>query len=838
MAKPIWVNQQRNWVDIQLADMTGADFKKQIEAITSISEPKGLFSIANLGLTSARKEVLRKLPKLKTSVVDAKMLCKSVINERWFKAREFEAKMATEDPKSVLNYFEYEQDAQGRYLDAAGNITRIPSEYVLIWIKRWMFDAPKIDPKAFDEWDPGSPFDKLKDFEINDTNPDGTIKKDTHGNPIKILKDGIETKLAKQVADTQTKQAKMYAFEAQAKWEVQLREFYEKENEILWWLTGYSDHQKIIQEQKDKKAENDWLIDQSKAIHEKWKIKSDLKNRQSNIASKYDDYKDSLQDQLDTLMEIVKDKWRDSDLRNSVDKLNEKLSSVMDNIHNEENTIQSQINEVSKEIVDMQNSQSIAQKKSVSLGEIIQGLEDDLKYHKEPDEQRDYLKKHIDNDIIQKINTDAGISDKKLKIIQRKNEIEKKLETKTKKYAYDSSIENRDIITTQTIEKRKREIQQDIEDNKTALDKNEKSLIAAIEKRKKEIRKEMSDQRKLIKEEEKKRDIAIDKRKEEIDKFYAASKLRVKIDYNKDPEIIRFTQVAQNIILPIQSQIDSLWFFLKDDNINTDPNIITIRDDITDLNKEIVDHQFLLKDDNIKIDPEIIKLKTDQINHEESLVSEIDDLKLLLKGDNIDTDPEIMRLNSEIDLQKTVIETTANSIITDWTNESQVKSVSITNWYTWARGYISHPNTLDDIVESNKKKIRSFTKKENKYEVQSKDLQWEYEAARTKEQLIRDRYQKSFDKHYGGKDKEKVKINDENLMAVLEELRKFKWKYAWLAEIVPDTVDIPNWYEYHQTKAEMSWCGWVLDHAIDEAKRDLGLDAIPMAIGNALRGLI
>ena len=696
-------------------------------------------------LWQSREMALQDLHIVKDQISWSKITCSSEIARLETLCKEMESRMATEDPKSVLNYREYELDAQGNkipdYINGGHKKTAKNGRHW--WIK--------IESKSFDPDDGGSPFDKLKDHDVikqeKDTN--GRFMFDVHWNPImiKIAEPGIETQLNDQIKITQEKQSEKLTVEAKVKEEEEMEKFYREQITILAGFKWFDNHKEKILELKEKKSQKDWLVDQSDSIRERQTQLTDLKARQEIVSNDFKPQLASLEKEKDMILDKLKGStnW---DYKFLLENVNKRIEKVTDAILTEKNRIASLIDNLYKEIADLHSSQNIAKRESENLEIVIEWLEEDLKYHKEIDEQRDFLRKKIDSDIDTNIKNDQITKDLMLQVANRRQEL---------------GIERKGI------EKRKAKWNKAPEAIKAKTDINNR--IKELKKEKELKKKEM----------------------EKIKKDRAEEIAKEKTKLENEKKIINSKATKSSRDIKRIENIDGLLWFSEDRFIFFVPKlsslIISLDQQIKVLGTDVVDITTILSTkDNHVLDPMIAWYQS--IIAWEDADADVEDINFSLNTDE-NNDSIIKWLNNQIEQQKAQISSTAKALIPDRNDENHVKVTSISQWYSWPRGHISHPNAIDELIEANNKSINACTKNITTFAAEKSKAGTEYDAEKSKEDLIRVRYEKSLNKHYGWKDKAMIEAVRSDLYATEIELASMKARQEWLRVLLSE--DHASW---------------------------------------------
>lgn len=262
-----------------------------------------------------------------------------------------ESRMATEDPKSVLNYREYELDTSGNKIPDGNGWFRRTAKNGRYW-------ATKIEAKSFDPDDAGSPFGKLNDR---------------------------ETELNNQVAITEKAQSLVFKQESDMKKEDELQKFYEEQNSILGGLTWHKDIQDaIIWFEKDR-SQKAWLKDQSNAIIKQEGFIENLRVDKKQISSKYKDTLINLQKDKEFYQKGTWSGWDKVNINNQLTRIANEEKDIRRLIMDEEIKIIDRIAIAEQKLIEMENSQTTAKEEYNSLWEIIANLQKQLKNEQSKD---------------------------------------------------------------------------------------------------------------------------------------------------------------------------------------------------------------------------------------------------------------------------------------------------------------------------------------------------------------------------------------------------------------------------------------------------------------------
>jgi hypothetical protein len=323
-------------------------------------------------LGRARETALYNLRAVRDQIVGAKITSSSEIARLELLLKEMESRMATEDPKSVLNYRQYEPEINwGRSPDGNWWYVRDPNW----WFKRTAvngrYGATKIEAKSFDPDDAGSPFGKLNDR---------------------------QNELWDQVIVTEQVQARVMQYGEDAKEQDDLKGFYEEQNKILWGINSYKDMQEIIRWFQEKKAEASWKTDQRTAIRAQEEMIADLKTMRSGLAWEFESTRDQLIGRITTLeTRLWSASWEvASSIRSDIRTLQWEINTINKEIFAQKEKLNADIAKATNDLIKIKSEELSAKKQTKEYEDMIAELQKSLKSPlNESDQKKSFIRSEI-----------------------------------------------------------------------------------------------------------------------------------------------------------------------------------------------------------------------------------------------------------------------------------------------------------------------------------------------------------------------------------------------------------------------------------------------------------
>lgn len=324
-------------------------------------------------LWKSRENALYNLQAVRNQIIGVKTTSSSEIARLETLCKEMESRMATEDPKSVLNYRHYEPEINwGRALNDDGSYRRDPNG----WYKRTAINgrywATKLEPKSFDPDDVGSPFGKLNDR---------------------------QDQLQDQVAITEQIQGSAMQYDEDIKEQDDLKWFYEEQNKILWGINSYKDMQETIRWFQQKKAEVAWKTDQKTAIRAQENMIQDLKTMRGNVSSELDSTKQQMIDRIDRLESRLWGTTWDAaaNIRNDIRALQGEINNVNKEIFVQKEKLNAQIATATNDLIKIKSEELSAKKQTKEYEDMIIELQKSLKSPlNESDQKKSFIRSEIE----------------------------------------------------------------------------------------------------------------------------------------------------------------------------------------------------------------------------------------------------------------------------------------------------------------------------------------------------------------------------------------------------------------------------------------------------------